>query len=60
MLFFMENQKDKKQEEEDDEFWYCGTPFFSDFSRKIENLRNAGLPKWKYYWEVLKLLRKLI
>lgn len=56
----MENQKDKKQEEEDDEFWYCGTPFFSDFSSKIENLRNAGLPKWRYYWEVIKLLRRLI
>ena len=54
----MENQKDKKQEE-DDEF-VCGTPDFSQFSRDIENLRNAGLPKWKYYWEVLKVLRKLI
>ncbi len=55
----MENQKDKKQEEEDDEF-VCGTPDFSQFSRDIENLRNAGLPKWKYYWEVLKALRRLI
>ena len=56
----MENQKDKKQEEEDDEFGYCGTPDFSQFSRDIEKLRNAGLPKWRYYWEVLKALRKLI
>ena len=56
----MENQKDKKQEEEDDEFWYCGTPTFSQISDEFENLRNAGLPKWRYYWEVLKALRKLI
>ena len=59
MHILMENQKDKKQEEED-EFGYCGTPDFSQFSRDIENLRNAGLPKWKYYWEVLKALRKLL
>ena len=54
----MENQKDKKQEEEDE--LGCGTPDFSQFSRDIEKLRKAGLPKWKYYWEVLKLLKKLL
>ena len=55
----MENQKDKKQEEEEEEF-LCGTILLSQFNKDIENLRKAGLPKWKYYWEVLKALRKLI